>query len=113
MKPLNQKLKQKTICTINIFKAEDLKVIILLLEVLITELNKLINTTKALYYENLNKKLNNSLLQAKAYWSILKMFYNDKKNPLIPALLVNGKFVTDIKTKVCIFNNFSQTNLHP
>ena len=51
----------------------------LLLEILITELNELINTTKALYYENLCKKLNNPLLQAKAYWSILKTFYNEKK----------------------------------
>ena len=48
----------------------------LLLETLITELNILINTTKALYYQNLSKKLNNPLLQAKTYWSILKTFYN-------------------------------------
>ena len=39
----------------------------LLLETLITELNILINTTKALYYQNLSKKLNNPLLQAKTY----------------------------------------------
>ena len=44
----------------------------LLLEILNTELNELINTTKVLYYENLSKKLNNPLLHAKAYWSILK-----------------------------------------
>ena len=47
---------------------------------LITELNELIPSTKASYYENLGKKLNNLLLQAKTYWSILKTFYNDKKN---------------------------------
>ena len=51
----------------------------LLLEILITELNELINTTNALYYENLSKKLNNLLLQAKTYWSILKTFYNGTK----------------------------------
>ena len=33
----------------------------------IIELNKLISSTKALYYENLKKKLNNPLLQAKFY----------------------------------------------
>ena len=38
-----------------------------LLVTLITELNGLGSTTKALYYENLGKKLNNSLLQAKTY----------------------------------------------
>ena len=42
------------------------------LKTLITELNDLISLTKTLYYENLAKKLNNSLLQAETYWSILK-----------------------------------------
>ena len=77
-----------------------------LLETLITELNELTATTKALYYENLAKKLNDPLLQAKTYWSILKTFYNGKKIPLIPPLLVRDKFVTDMKTKADIFNNF-------
>ena len=52
----------------------------LYLESLITEINDLISHTKALYYEKLAKKLNNPLLQAKAYWSILKKIYNEKKN---------------------------------
>ena len=51
-----------------------------LLETLITELNELIDTTKALYYENLGKNLNNPSVQAKTYWSILKTFCNGKKN---------------------------------
>ena len=49
------------------------------LENLITEINELIYSAKNLYYENLAKKLNNPLLQAKTYWSILKSFYNEKK----------------------------------
>ena len=77
-----------------------------LLETLLTKLNELIVTAKALYYENLGKKLNNPLVQAKTYWSILKTFYNGKKIPLIPPLLVNDKFVTDMKTKADIFNKF-------
>ena len=77
-----------------------------LLETLITEPNELIVTTKALYYENLVKKLNNPLVQAKTYWSILKTFYKGKKIPLIPPLLVNDKFVTDIKMKADIFSKF-------
>ena len=52
----------------------------LLLETLIVELNELINTTKALHYQNVSKMLNNPLLQTKTYWSILKTFYNEKKN---------------------------------
>ena len=84
-----------------------------LLETLITELNELIVTTKALYYENLGKKLNNLLVQAKTYWSILKTFYNGKKIPLIPPLLVNDKFVTDMKTKADIFNKFFAEQFTP
>ena len=66
-------------------------------QTLITELNELINTTEALYYQNLSKKLGNPLSQGRT-------FYNEKKNPLILPLLV--KFVTDIKSKACIFNKF-------
>ena len=33
-------------------------------------------------------------------------FYNDKKIPIIPPLLIDGKFVTDIQTKTNIFNKF-------
>ena len=40
------------------------------------------------------------------WWSILKTFYNDKKIPLIPPLLTDDKFVTDIRTKANIFNKF-------
>ena len=66
----------------------------------------LISSTKALYYENLAKKLNNQLLLEETYWSILKTIYSDQKIPLIPPLSVDNKFVTDIKTKANIFNDF-------
>ena len=55
---------------------------------------------------NLEKKLNSPLLQVKTYWSILKTFYNDEKIPLIPPLLIDKKFVTDVRTKANIFNKF-------
>ena len=45
-----------------------------LVESLIAEINDLISPAKNLYYENLAKKLNNPLQQAKTYWSILKTF---------------------------------------
>ena len=44
------------------------------------------------------------MLQVKTNWSVLKTFYNDKKIPLIPPLLIDNKFVTDIRTKANIFN---------
>ena len=76
------------------------------LETLITEINELISSTKNLYYENLARKLNNPLQLAKTYWSILKTFYNEKKIPIIPPLLVDNNFVTGIQTKANIFNKF-------
>ena len=77
-----------------------------LIETLINEINDLITSTKDLFYKNLAKKLNNPLLQAKTYWSILKTFYNDKKNSYNSPLLIDDKFVTDIQTKANIFNKF-------
>ena len=78
----------------------------ILIESIVNELNDLISQSKTLYYENLAKKLNNPLLQAKTYWSILKTFYNDKKIPLIPPLLIDDLFITDTQAKANIFNNF-------
>ena len=45
-------------------------------------------------------------MQAKSYWSILKLFYNNKTIPLISPLSVDNNFITDIKTKANIFNKF-------
>ena len=72
----------------------------------IAELKELASTTKTSYYENLEKKLNGLAIQTKSYWTILKSFYDNKKIPLIPPLLINDIFVTDIKTKSNIFNKF-------
>ena len=73
---MNEKIKSK-IKSKNLFykqyihngrKESDL----IVLENLITELNELISSTKALYYDKIGKKLSNPLLQVKTYWSILK-----------------------------------------
>ena len=79
-------------------------------ESLIAELNELISYKKILHYENLAKNLNNPLLQAKTYWSILKSISNDRKVTLIPPLLID-KFVTDIQTKTFL-ENFLLTNVN-
>ena len=65
------------------------------LETLITEIN----------YENFAKKLNNLLYKQK-HWSIIKTFYKEKKIPLIPPLLIDNMFVTNIQTKANFFNKF-------
>ena len=53
------------------------------------------------------------MLQAKTYWSILKLFYNDRKVSLIPPLLIDDKFVTGIQTKTNIFNKFFADQCQP
>ena len=50
-----------------------------LLENVVNELNDLISSTKALYYDNLAKKLNNPLPQTKTYGQSLKHFTMTKK----------------------------------
>ena len=40
------------------------------------------------------------------YWSLLKLFLNIKKIPIIPPLFHENKFMTDFKEKVEFFNAF-------
>ena len=107
---MNEKIKSKVKSKNQLFKVyienSSNEVDFLNLKNSIAELNKLISTTKTSYYENLGKKLNEATIQTKSYWTILKCFYDKKKIPLIPPLLINDKFVTDIKTKANIFNKF-------
>ena len=53
----------------------------------------------------LQKKLNNLLLQTETYFSILKTFYSEKRIPPIPSLLIDDKFVSDMK-KADTFNKY-------
>ena len=55
----------------------------------IKELSELISTRKNDYNPHLTNKLIDSITSAKTYWSILKIFYNGRKIPIIPALLIN------------------------
>ena len=105
-KTINLKIKTKDNMYKRHIQIRRFEIDFVLLETLLTELNELHCTTEGLYYENLGKKLNNPLLQTKTYLSIRKTLYNDKKIPLIPPLLVENKFVTDMKTKANIFNKF-------
>ena len=60
---------------------------------------QLVSNRKQEYYNNIALKLNNPKTNAKTYWSILKTFYNGKKIPVIPPLLINNKLVSNFKTK--------------
>ena len=60
---------------------------------------------KEKYYTKLSSRLANPLTSPKTYWSILKIFLNNKKNPCIPPLFHENKFITDFKEKAELFNH--------
>ena len=51
------------------------------------------------YHRRLSRKLNDKSLSAKAYWTILKTVYNNKKIPIIPPILIDNQLVTDFSEK--------------
>ena len=65
------------------------------------------------YHNFLASKLNNPKTSAKAYWSILKSFYNGKKIPVIPPLLINNEIISDFKMKANHFNSFFASHCTP
>ena len=65
-----------------------------------------ISNSKKNYFDNLAEKLFDPKLNRKAYWNILKSFTNWKKVPIIPPLLINDNFVTNLNEKAYYFNEF-------
>ena len=99
IEPNNQFYKRfirsnKTLFYINQFKA------------LQDELNFLIENSKNNYYSKLSQKLFDKATSSKAYWSIVKIFLNDKKIPCIPPVFHDNKFVIDFREKAELFNTF-------
>ena len=72
----------------------------------------MISIKKEEHYNNLSKKLNDSNISAKTYWSVLKSFYKGNRVPLIPPLLVNNKIVSDFTEKANLFNDFFASQWH-
>ena len=71
----------------------------------------IINVRKQEYFDQLTLKLNNLKTSFKTYLS--KTFYNGKKIPLIPPLLVNNCLIADFKVKADLFNNFFASQCTP
>ena len=74
----------------------------------VSEVSQLIEKSKNEYYYRLGTRLNDPSTSAKSYWTIFynKTFYNKRKIPLTPPLLVNNSFATDFKKKANLFNDF-------
>ena len=75
------------------------------LKYLQTCLNASIEVAKEKYYHNTVNKLMNTQKNSKVYWSLLKIFLNNKKIPIIP-LFYENSFITDFKEKAQLFNIF-------
>ena len=58
------------------------------------------------YYHNTVNKLINTQKNSKVYWSLLKMFLNNKKIPIMSPLFYENCFITDFKEKAQLFNFF-------
>ena len=72
----------------------------------VTSLSSDVNTKVKENLYSLGNKLNNPQTGAKSHWSILNKFLQKKKIPLIPPILWNGTFVTNICEKITLFNTF-------
>ena len=65
-----------------------------------------IESSKERYYARIANRLSNTKKSTKIYWSLLKIFLNNKKIQLIPPLFHENRFITDFKEKAKLFNSF-------
>ena len=56
--------------------------------------------------ERITNRLNNTQKSSKTYWSLLKIFLNNKKFTLIPPLFHENRFIIDFKEKAELFSSF-------
>ena len=71
----------------------------------VSECTKLIVEAKDKHLAKLSSKLDNPDTAPKTYWSIINRFLNNKKIPIIPPVLFEGKLISDFEKKVELFNN--------
>ena len=73
----------------------------------VSECTKLIVEVKDKHLAKLSSKLDNPDTAPKTYWSIINRFLNNKKIPIIPPVLFEGKLISDFKKKAELFNHFA------
>ena len=69
-------------------------------------LTQLITNSKLQYYNRLTSKLLDNKTPSKAYWTILKSVFSNRKIPKIPPLFVGDDVVSDFKEKATLFNSY-------
>ena len=68
-------------------------------------MKSLIEANKEKYYSRFSKRIMNPLTSTKIYWSILKLFLNNKKIPCSLPLFHQNRYITKYKDKAELFNN--------
>ena len=70
-----------------------------------SQLSSLIASLKNKFYSKVAKKLLDPSTSPKTYFSIMKVFLNNKKIPIIPQIFHDNKYITDFKQKFETFNS--------
>ena len=83
------------------------------LQLISNRLTGTIRSSREKFYCKLSTKLANPSTSSKTYWSILKTFVNGKKITIIPPLLVNDNFITNVLEKSNLFNEFVSKQCQP
>ena len=76
-------------------------------------MSELVCKSKDDYHKHLPRKLTDPKTSSKTNWFILTTFYNGKKVPLIPPLVINNKLEPDFKRKADHFNKFFASKCTP
>ena len=82
------------------------------LEYLGNEIDNLISRPKTEHYQDINRKLTDTLTSGNTYWSIMKTFFNGKKVLVILPKLFNSAFATDFQEKEIFSIPILQNNVH-
>ena len=67
---------------------------------------KMIEDAKQNYLRKTGQTLANPGTSRKTYWSLINTLLNKAKIPIIPPLLENGLFITDLTEKAQLFNDY-------
>lgn len=66
----------------------------------------MVETAKETYLKRLGSEVSNPQTSQKKYWAALKKLLNKSISTVIPPILCENVFVTDIKEKCILFNNY-------
>ena len=79
------------------------------LQIISTGLSAMIIKSKNNYHFQLSEKFKDPETSATTYWSILKTFYNGKRMPIIPPILVNNNLISNFKGALSGLRQFLAT----